>query len=310
MKAAKDERLVDYFRRWINTYKRDAVRDVTLKKYFCTLRSLEELVPDLMLSQMDRAAYQDLMNRYAQTHEKQTVLDFHHHVKAVTLDAMDEGLIEADPTRRVVIKGKPPKEKKKKYLSRFELESLLRQLKLGDEPSFEWLILLIAKTGLRFSEALALTPGDFDFKKQRLTVNKTWNYKDKGGFTGTKNASSARTIQIDWQTAMQFYQLCEKLEPNKPIFVKDAKPIYNATVNDILVRYCEAAGVPVIGVHGLRHTHASLLLSAGVSVASVSQRLGHSNIATTQKVYLHVIKELDDKDTALIMTSLTGLGSQ
>ena len=65
----------------------------------------------------------------------------------------------------------------------------------------------------------------------------------------------------------------------------------------------------MIGAHGLRHTHASVLLSNGVSVASVSQRLGHSNMATTQKVYLHVIKELEDKDTSLVMMSLTGLGA-
>ena len=51
--------------------------------------------------------------------------------------------------------------------------------------------MLIAKTGLRFAEALGVTPNDFDFEEQTLSVTKTWNYKDKGGcFQPTKNTSS------------------------------------------------------------------------------------------------------------------------
>jgi integrase len=74
-----------------------------------------------------------------------------------------------------------------------------------------------------------------------------------------------------------------------------------------LLRHCQEAGVPEITIHGLRHTHASLLLFAGVSIASVSRRLGHSSMNTTEKVYLHVIKELEASDTDLVMRSLSML---
>lgn len=304
-----DITFVAYFRQWVNTYKRGAVRDVTLKKYENDIRQLEAIAPDVLLKDVDRVLYQNLLNTYALTHEKVTAMDFHHHLKACLLDAVDDKIIPGDPTRRAVIKGKAPSEKKRKYLNRRELDSLLRVLRLTDEVSFDWLILLMAKTGMRFSEALAVTPSDFNFKELKLTINKTWDYKNGGGFVPTKNKSSVRTIQIDWQTAMQFSQLCNGKDEKTPLFVKDKKPIFNSTVNDILERRCKEAGVPVIGVHGLRHTHASVLLSNGVSVASVSRRLGHSNMATTQKVYLHVIKELEDKDTSLVMMSLTGLGA-
>ena len=300
--------LVDYFDRWVCTYKRGAVRDVTLKKYQNDLTQLKKIVPLAKMSDVDRVFYQDLLNKYAVDHEKTTTMDFHHHLKSCLLDAVDDGLVKSDPTRRAVVKGKPPREKKAKYLSRRELDELLRVLQLSTEVNFDWMILLMAKTGLRFSEALALTPSDFNFRQLKLRINKTWNYKNGGGFDLTKNKSSVRTIQIDWQTAMQFSQLCEGKDAEKPLFVKPGDDVYNSTVNGILARRCKEAGVPVIGVHGLRHTHASVLLSNGVSVASVSQRLGHSNIATTQKVYLHVIKELEDKDTSLVMMSMTGLG--
>ena len=79
-------------------------------------------------------------------------------------------------------------------------------------------------------------------------------------------------------------------------------------MNDILERHCKAVNVPVISVHGLRHTHASLLLFAGVSIASVARRLGHASMTTTQKTYLHIIQELENKDIDLVMRSLSELG--
>ncbi|MGZ9755978.1 hypothetical protein ACXYRQ_04010 [Mycoplasma sp. 394] len=60
--------------------------------------------------------------------------------------------------------------------------------------------MLIAKTGLWFSGALAITPKDFDFVRQTLNVSKTWNYKENGGFLPTKNKSSIRKVQLDWMT--------------------------------------------------------------------------------------------------------------
>ena len=83
--------------------------------------------------------------------------------------------------------------------------------------------------------------------------------------------------------------------------------MYNSTVNHVLGRYCRRSQLPVITIHGLRHTHASLLLFAGVSIASVARRLGHSSMTTTQKTYLHIIQELENKDIDLIMRSLSSL---
>ncbi|MBK0347950.1 site-specific integrase [Aerococcaceae bacterium zg-ZJ1578] len=134
---------------------------------------------------------------------------------------------------------------------------------------------------------------------------KTWDYKGEGGFAPTKNKSSQRKIRIDWQLVIQFSQLLKGLEANKPIFIQGK--IYNSTINERLARHCRQADIPVISIHGLRHTHASLLLSAGVSIASVAQRLGHSSMTTTQKTYLHIIQELENKDTDIIMRSMSEL---
>ncbi len=303
----KEMLFCDYYKQWISVYKEGAIRPVTMKKYTMAHKWLEKLIPELEINNLDRITYQKLLNDYALYHERQTTMDFHHHLKCAILDAVDDGLILHDPTRKAIIKGKQPRDKKPKFLNQYELHKLLDNLNLCTEINNDWLLLLIAKTGMRFSEALALTPKDFDFAHQQLSICKTWDYKSNGGFLPTKNDSSIRKIPLDWQTVTQFAALLDGLPEESPIFI-DGR-IYNSTINDILGRHCKKAGIPVITVHGLRHTHASLLLFAGVSIASVARRLGHSNITTTQKTYLHIIQELESKDIDIIMRSLSTLNS-
>ena len=296
----------EYYAQWIQVYKEGAIRKVTLDKYSMSLTWIKKLIPELRVCDITRITYQQLINDYALSHERQTTMDFHHQLKGAILDAVDEGLIEKDPTRKVIIKGKTPATKKIKFLNQFELHTLLINLKLTQKINWDWFILLVAKTGMRFSEALALTPKDFDFAHQTLTISKTWDYKGSGGFLPTKIRSSVRKIQIDWQTVIQFSELVRGLPNEKPIFIQKEK-IYNSTVNDILERHCKLAKIPVISIHGLRHTHASLLLFAGVSIASVARRLGHASMTTTQKTYLHIIQELENQDVDLVMRSLSNL---
>ena len=296
----------EYYRQWIDVYKKGAIREATLDKYLMTQKWVEKLAPELKVYELTRTAYQKLLNDYAKNHEKQTTLDFHHQLKGAVLDAVDEGLIERDPTRKAIIKGKSPGVKKIKYLNQFELHTLIAHLDIKEAVNWDWFILLVAKTGMRFSEALAITPGDFDFARQTLSVSKTWDYKGKGGFLPTKNKSSVRKIQIDWQIVVKFSELTKNLPEDQPIFAGDKK-IYKSTVNDVLTRHCKACGISEISIHGLRHTHASLLLFAGVSIASVARRLGHASMTTTQKTYLHIIQELENKDVDLVMRTLSGL---
>ena len=297
-----------YYLDWIHLYKDNAVRPVTLNKYYLVQRKLRELAPDLHMNELDRQSYQRILNLYAQTHEKTTTLDFHHHLKASLFDAVDDGLLKADPTRRAIIKGCSPSDKKPKYLNLFDLQTLLRSLDLREELNWDWFFYLIAKTGLRFAEALALTPEDFDFEKQSIIVNKSWNYKEKQGhFQPTKNESSNRTVMVDWQLMQQFQVMINSKELDQPIFFSKDQRIYNSTLNQKLASLCKNNDIPVISIHGLRHTHASLLLYEGVSIASVAKRLGHNNTTTTQETYIHIIRELENKDNDRILHHLSQL---
>ncbi|EKR9707507.1 site-specific integrase [Listeria monocytogenes] len=305
-KKRKEQTFHEYFKEWVDLYKVGAIRSITLQKYYVTEQKIQELVPELKIKDLDRYTYQQLLNNYALTHEKQTTMDFHHHLKGAILDAVDEGVLNQNPTRKIVIKGKNPRPKKAKFLNQFEVQVLLKELNLKEDINWDWFILLIIKTGLRFSEALALTPSDFDFSTQKISINKTWDYKMvTGSFQPTKNESSNRKIQIDWQLAMQFSQLIKMKDSDKPIFVKSR--VFNSTINNRLKVLCQNANIPTITIHSLRHTHTSLLLFAGVSIASVANRLGHSSMTTTQETYLHIIQELENQDNDKIIRHLSML---
>ena len=313
-KKKNEQLFADYFEEWIDTYKVGAVRDVTLKKYRMTNRTLRQLAPTLKISQLDRRTYQRIINEYALTHEKQTTMDFHHQVKGCILDLFHEGQIDRDPTYKAVIKGKTPAPKKKKWLNVDEAKRLVSSLDFSQEINMDWFVVIALKTGLRFSELLALTPNDFDFRSNTLNVNKTWSYKTSNGcFDLTKNKSSIRKIAIDWQIVGQFAPVIKDLPPDEPIFVEkfengQYKRIFNSTVNYFLKRKCEEAGVTVITVHALRHTHASILLNAGVTIHSIADRLGHSSVSTTQETYTHIIDELASKDNQVMIGALTAIG--
>lgn len=297
-----------YYRNWIDLYKKGAVRHATLIKYELAYKHVRRLCPDLHMNQIDRKSYQTLLNKFAETHERETTLDFHHHLKASLTDAYEDGLIKVDPTRKAIIKGIQKRKKKKKFLNKNELEALVHELNLSSEINWDWFIYLVSKTGLRFAEALALTPSDFDYKNKQIIVNKSWNYKFKDyGFQPTKNKSSNRKVFVDDNTLKAFRKLNKRKDPNQPIFVSQGQKIFNSTVNSRLETLCKYANIPTISIHGLRHTHASLLLFQGVSVLSVSQRLGHANVTTTQETYLHIIQELETKDNRKILKYLKTL---
>ena len=127
LKAKKDDLFCTYFEIWINMYKLGAIRKVTLDKYLMALSWIRRLAPDLHVGELDRIAYQQILNEYALTHERQTTMDFHHQLKGAIIDAVDDGLIAKDSTRKAIIKGKTPSPKKIKYLNQ-DVDLVMRSL--------------------------------------------------------------------------------------------------------------------------------------------------------------------------------------
>lgn len=279
--------------------KKGTVRPVTYNKYVYIQKQLAEISPSLKMKDLNKFEFQNIINIYSETHERQTIIDFYHIIKGCIKDAVADGDIDRDPTLRTKIpEGVQHKVTHEKFWDVSEYEKFLRYLYTKkDICRDDFVFLLIAKTGLRFAEALGVCPEDFDFDNGKLAINKTWDYKSKvGKFMPTKNFSSNREVILDYQTKTIFKNYIKNKAQGKPIFIKENKRVFNSMFNDRLFSYCKLLDIKKISIHSLRHTYASLLLTNGVSIESISKYLGHSDTTVTQKVYLHLTKEMADKD--------------
>lgn len=306
-------KLSEYYDKWIITYKKNNVKPITYQKYTMTGKSLKEIEPKCSIIEIDRGIYQELINKYAETHEHLTTMDFHRQIRASVLDAVDEKIIERDFTRRVQIGGKTKDKKVKKFLEEDEAKLFISDLNTNTkELNWDHFLLLLINTGLRYAEALALTPNDFDFDSRTVSVNKSYDYKSKNKtsrFQPTKNISSNRVISVDLKTAWTLRPIIEKLDMIEPIFPYwsggSHVVVYNSTINGVIARHCKKVGIDKITVHGLRHTHASLLIAKKVSIQAVAKRLGHANTITTQSTYIHplktAMKEADERIESILV---------
>lgn len=296
--------LAAYFKEWMETFKKPAISPVTYIKYENTHKHILTYFCATNLDQLDRQTYQQALNQFAKTHAKRTTAGFHKQIRAAVLDILEEGTINTDFTRKAIVTGREKKKAKAMFHSYSDWQKLIHYTSSHSTDSHAFIVYLSAMTGLRYAEVLGLTVADIHFKNKLISVNKTWDYKYHTGFKTTKNACSVRTVDVDKSTLSVIRQVIRQrhFKGNDRICsdIQGKLPV-SATINRYLENLCYQLNIPPISFHGLRHTHASILLFKGVNILSVSRRLGHKDVTTTQSVYLHVIKEMEERETKLIM---------
>lgn len=297
--------LATYFQQWMETFKKPAISPVTYVKYQNTLNHIQNYFGDIPLNNVTRQKYQMVLNSFAKNHAKRTTAGFHKQIRASILDAIEENLISTDFTRKAIVTGREKNNHKVKFHSYSEWKTLIQYTGEHSSVSYNFIIYLSAMTGLRYAEVLGLTLNDIDFKNKIISVNKTWDYKYHTGFKQTKNSSSVRSIDIDKQTLKVIKEVIrfrKFKDPSQKICVDHQNKLpVSATINRYLEKICIRLKINLLSFHGLRHTHASILLFKDVNILSVSKRLGHKDVTTTQSVYLHIIKEMEERETKLIM---------
>ncbi|WP_144471428.1 tyrosine-type recombinase/integrase [Bacillus pumilus] len=293
----------EYFESWIDVYKND-IGDITLNSYRTTLQTIKVNFPGKYLHEINKREYQQFLNDFGSNHAKQTVRKINTHIRACVQEAIEEGIIHIDFTRKARLTGKiESKRPEEKHLNYSESHLLLNELYNRKERSIGYYLLILALTsGMRYAELVGLTQKDFNFELNEITINKTWDYKTGKGFMSTKNDPSNRVIKMDIETMQLFKGLFKTLIPNhyELIFVSPTNPkqvLTNEFVNKILKKTLNDLKIEPVTIHGLRHTHASILLYKKISIYYVSERLGHASIDTTLKYYAHVVKELREEDT-------------
>ena len=155
-----------------------------------------------------------------------------------------------------------------------------------DKPLSYYAFEMLYWCGIREGELLALTPGDFDFEKQTVSISKSYQrIKGQDVVTDPKTAKSNRIIQMP-------AFLCEEMRDYiKSLYgVKPTDRIFTVTKSYLhreMDRGAKEAGVKRIRIHDLRHSHISLLIDMGFTALAIADRVGHESIDITYR-YAHL----------------------
>lgn len=229
-------------------------------------------------------------------------------------------VIQHNPARDVIIPRKQQnKEHKVKFFSNQELKQFLDYLEDLDQSSYEnffdyVLYKTLLASGCRIGEALALKWSDIDLKKGTISISKTLNRYQE---TNTpKSKAGLREIDIDKATVSLLKQYKKRQQVQSwqlgrsegivftPFTTKYA---YACLLRKRLQSHFKAAGVPDISFHGFRHTHATIMLYAGIEAKDLQYRLGHSNISMTLNTYVHATKEGAKKAVSIFEAAISNL---
>lgn len=228
--------------------------------------------------------------------------------------------IQHNPARDVIIPRKQQnKEHKVKFFSNQELKQFLEYLDSLDLSNYENLFdYVLYKTllasGCRIGEVLALEWSDIDLKKGIISISKTLNRYQE---TNTpKSKAGLREIDIDKATVSLLKQYKKRQQVQSwqlgrsegivftPFTTKYA---YACLLRKRLQGHFKSAGVPDISFHGFRHTHATIMLYAGIEAKDLQYRLGHSNISMTLNTYVHATKEGAKKAVSIFEAAISNL---
>lgn len=214
-------------------------------------------------------------------------------------------ILNSNPFDKVIKPKSRQTQRKGNFLTKEELKEFLKLAQTATLSYFFPLVHLMSYTGLRQGEALALKWSDIDFENKKITVDKTAaRIKEKQTLQTPKTKNSKRVISID-PTTLSILKSWKKDQIK--IYFKNGKH-FEGDDNFIFTnqraewvhihnfiryfkRFIADHKLKPITPHGLRHTHASLLFSAGVEPKNISDRLGHSTVQITLDLYTHITEE-------------------
>lgn len=300
----KDGIVADMFIEWYRVFKEPQLETKSKTWYTTTHKVISDYWPNKRLSEINSKMFQELINDYGKTHVKSSVSHVKNMISSFIRYAVDEDYISKDFTRNIKsFSSVESKDKDLKFLEVDELEKLKNEIIDSDAVSSH-MILTAIYSGARYSEVAGLTRDDFDFENNTITINKSWQAEDRA-YKSTKTVSSNRVVDMpadfmerakSWHYGSRFaFESTNGLPPT------------NNAVNKQLRRYLEKNDSKIITFHGLRHTHASYLLSKDVAIQYVSERLGHADVNITLSVYTHLLEKKRSSETVKALSELSTL---
>lgn len=237
-----------------------------------------------------------------------SVLRVHATLSRALNDAVEGGLIVKNPARGVSKRLPRPPRSSQTAQKAWTAAELAAFLDSARHDEFYPLWHTLAMTGMRRGEALALRLEDFDSEAGCVSVSK--NRVPVGGkvHESTTKTDHCRVVQLDPETVEILRRHVAESRGEYLFATSTGKPLDPSRVSRLFVEAVKRAVLPTLSVHGLRHSHASIALRAGVPPKIVQERLGHASIAITMDTYSHVIPAMD-AEAAVTIANLVKAGA-
>jgi integrase len=315
----KDITIGQWRKRWLEDYgiERDPQINTKSSRRVALNSLCKKVGEHTRLKDIDGDDYQDWLNHLKKVGRKRsTIKEYHSSAQLCFADAVRKKIIAESPAASAVVPAfkqtiaeiESGGTELPKYLEKKDLHQLLNIIRFrGRHQEYE-IFTILAYTGLRISELLALKVSDFYEKERYFSITKSLSVvgsiKDYS-LGPPKNKSSVRKVTIgDTVIKLIKAQLTWRDQKIKDgllqhdadfIFWSYTKPGYPGSKTYLEFRFnelLELAGLPQeLTPHSLRHTHVTLLAEAGVELAVIQERLGHKNDEITKRVYLHVTQK-------------------
>ncbi len=231
-------------------------------------------------------------------------------------------LLPFNPARDVILPKVPKRENKAiKFIAPEDLKALMAYMEKLANKKFSYffdyvLYSVLLATGCRFGEVVALEWSDIDLDNGTISITKNYNRLLK--LIGTpKSKAGVRVISIDKKTInlLRLYKNRQRqifietgARVSSVVFATPLKEYQNmATRQESLDRRIAEIGIPRFTFHAFRHTHASLLLNAGISYKELQYRLGHATLAMTMDIYGHLSKDKEKEAVSYYEKAINSL---
>lgn len=305
---------------WLKMYEasgKNKPNTILIRRY--SIKKLLEYFSELRIRDITQRKYQDMLfDLKKRNYSESTIIGINATGKMIFKKAIELELIKKDPTKFVVI---PRKQKTiedielekeiPKYLEKNELLRFLETIKKHGTQLEYCIFLVLAYTGMRVGELIALKWSDIDFEEKTISITKTYFSEKKRTkeyqLIAPKTKSSIRMIDVDEYVISELKKLRMKQNEIKIkyrniyhdenfVFAEDNPDFFGFPIPQkkillkmkrfLLLAKLDTSYTP----HSLRHTHTSLLAEAGVTLEEIMERLGHKSDVTTRNVYLHITK--------------------
>lgn len=315
--------------RWLEVYALTGVKRGTVRVREKEVKILNKHMAKTPIGNITYSFYQNFINEIAPNYARTTVQGINTTAGMIFRHAIKDKLIKEDPRADVII----PKRRRtveeietdpieEKYLEREELEQFLTAVRdHGLDLDLERFYLL-AFTGMRSGELLALKWSDIDFDSNEIRITKTLYNEDnnmrKYELTPPKTEGSIRTIEVEdeimqllkshrkrqMKIKMKYRHELEEFHDANFVFCRaNGYPYIQKDIGRRMKRLLEFTTITKNATpHIFRHSHISMLTEARVDLATIMERVGHEDIKTTMKIYTHVTNKMKKDASAKVKT--------